>query len=464
MYSPPVEKALQAAGIKIGEPLRYERDGQVFEGLLMPRPDIGDPQVLVLKLKSGYNVGMSIEGAKVSKGAGRAEDFLSAVPTGASVYRPVASARGAASTSSNRAPIHLISTGGTIASKVDYVTGAVHPQLGADELMASIPRLASVGPLKTKSLLSLLSEDMLPEHWTTIAQGVADAFKEGAQGVIIPHGTDTMGYTAAALSFALENLPGPVIITGSQRSPDRGSTDAPANLFSSAAAARADWAGVAICMHADSSDKINLLHWGTRVLKSHTSMRGAFRSIGLPPIGRIDTDNGEVVLTDLEVPKRDEKRKLVLRDSFSSNVHLAWIYPGITPKTVESWADYDGVLISGTGLGNAPVWSSDPSSPHSILPALRQLHKSGVVLAMASQTLGGRVNMDVYSGGRLLREAGVLGQGCDWLAETAYVKLCWALGQEKEQKKVAKLLETPRQRDILPRSRVEDALPWLISE
>lgn len=461
MYSPPVEKALQTAGIKIGEPLRYEREGQVFEGLLMPRPDIGDPQVLVLKLKSGYNIGMSMTEAKISKGAGRAEDFLSAVPTGASVYRPKMT--GGVSLS-NQPPIHLISTGGTIASKVDYVTGAVHPQLGADELMATIPRLASVGPLKTKSLLSLLSEDMRPEHWTAIAKGVADAFKDGAHGVVIPHGTDTMGYTAAALSFALEDLPGPVIITGSQRSPDRGSTDAPANLFSSCAAARADWAGVAICMHADSSDRINHLHWGTRVLKAHTSMRGAFRSIGLPPIGRIDTDSGEVVVTDTAVPKRDMSRKIVLKDLFSSNAHLAWIYPGITPKTVESWADFDGVLLSGTGLGNAPVWSSDPTSPHSILPALKELHKSGVVVAMASQTLGGRVNMDVYSGGRLLREAGVLGQGCDWLAETAYVKLCWALGQEKDQKKVRLILETPRQRDILARSRVEDALPWLVSE
>ncbi|VVB57711.1 Glutamyl-tRNA(Gln) amidotransferase subunit D [uncultured archaeon] len=459
MYSSSVEKLLKDAGVQIGDPLRVEREGQVFEGLLMPRPDIGDADCLVLKLKSGYNIGVEGKGVKIGKLSSSRDEFLGSLPREGKAKK--ADEEGA---KPNNAPLMLISTGGTIASKVDYVTGAVYPQLGADELMASIPRLNRVGPLKTRTLLSILSEDMRPEHWTQIAKGVAEAFADGAPGVVLPHGTDTMGYTAAALSFALHDLPGPVVLTGSQRSPDRGSSDAPANLFASAAAARADWAGVAICMHADSSDGTNLLHWGTRVIKSHTSMRGAFRSIGLPPIGRVDCDTGHVEIADAEVPKRDSKRRLTLKDKFSSNVHFAWIYPGITPKTVEKWADYDGVLISGTGLGNAPVWASEPGNPHSILPALRQLHQSGVVVAMASQTVGGRVNMDVYAGGRLLRSAGVLGQRADWLAETAYVKLCWALGQEKDPKKAAGLLETPLCRDILPRSRVEDALPWLLSE
>ncbi len=447
------------AGLQIGDPLRVEREGKVFEGLLMPRPDFGDADCLVLKLKSGYNIGISAIGANLGKLASSREEFLGSLPV---EMKPRKREEGGVDAS--RAPLMLLSTGGTIASKVDYVTGAVYPQLGADELMASIPRLGRVGPLKTRSLFALLSEDMRPEHWTQIARGVSEAFADGADGVVLAHGTDTMGYTAAALSYALEDLPGPVVLTGSQRSPDRGSSDAPANLFASAAACRADWAGVAICMHADSSDGINHLHWGTRVIKAHTSMRGAFRSIGLPPIGQVDSDTGEVHMSDTEVPTADRRRKIKLKDKFSSNVHFAWIYPGITPKTVEKWAEYDGVLLSGTGLGNAPVWASEPGNPHSILPALHQLHASGVVLAMASQTVGGRVNMDVYAGGRLLREAGVLGQRADWLAESAYVKLCWALGQEKDSKKAAKLLEIPRARDILPRSRVEDALPWLMSE
>lgn len=455
MYSPLLEKALQTAGIKIGDPLRYERAGQVLEGLLMPRPDIGDADCLVLKLKNGYNVGVEMTGAKLSKGAGRRQDFLGAVPLGSRVYMPPKTQ------APDRPPIFLLSTGGTIASRVDYVTGAVQPQINADEFILANPKLAAHAPIKTRALLSLLSEDILPSHWTMIAQGVADDIADGADGIVIAHGTDTLGYTAAALSFALEELPVSVVLTGAQRSPDRGSSDAATNLFASAAAARADFAGVAVCMHADSSDKINHLHLGTRVRKSHTSTRGAFRSIGVQPIGQVDAATGAVTITDAQMPKREKKRKLILRSNFSSNVHLAWLYPGITPKAVASWADYDGVLLAGTGLGHAPVWATEPASKHSILPALKELNQSGVVLAMASQTFGGRVNMDVYSSGRLLAQAGVLGQGCDWLVETAYVKLCWALGQEKDKKKVGALLLTPRCRDILPRSNVEQAMPWL---
>ncbi|MCL6088625.1 MAG: Glu-tRNA(Gln) amidotransferase subunit GatD [Candidatus Marsarchaeota archaeon] len=456
MYSPAAERLLMQAGVQVGEPVIIERGGQSFEGLLMPRPDIGDEGCLVLKLKSGYNIGVSIEGAKISKAAGKAEDFLSAVPIGAKVYP---SSKSAPASDKTRPPIYLLSTGGTIASKVDYATGAVSPQLDANELLASIPALSSLAPLKTRSVLSLLSEDLLPSHWALFAQGVADAFKDGAGGIVIAHGTDTMGYTAAALAYSLQDLPGPVVLTGAQRSPDRGSSDAADNLFASCLAARAPWAGVAICMHAGADDSISHLHWGTRVRKYHSSARGAFRSIGLPPIGRADVRSGQVAITDSDVPKADSARHLILKNKFSENAHMAWIYPGLTPKTVEKWADYDGVLLAGTGLGHAPVWSSEPSSKHSILPALRQLHSSGVLLAMASQTFGGRVNMDVYSPGRLLQEAGVIGQECDWLAETAYVKMCWALGQEKDVKKAAKLMLAPRARDLLPRSPIEDALP-----
>jgi glutamyl-tRNA(Gln) amidotransferase subunit D len=458
MYSPAVQRLLMQAGVKVGEPVIIERGGQSFEGLLMPRPDIGDESCLVLKLKSGYNIGISVEGAKVSKGAGRAEDFLGAVPVGAKTYSP---SRAASASERTRSPIYLLSTGGTIASKVDYATGAVSPQLDANELLASIPALSSLAPLKTRSILSLLSEDLLPQHWALFAQGVADAFKDGAEGIVIAHGTDTMGYSAAALSYALADLPGPVVLTGAQRSPDRGSSDAPDNLYASCLSARAPWAGVAICMHAGADDSISHLHWGTRVRKSHSSARSAFRSVGMPPIGRVDVRPGQVVLTDSEVPESDSSRHLSLKNKFSENAHMAWIYPGLTPRSVEKWADYDGVLMAGTGLGHAPVWSADPSSKHSILPALRQLHSSGVLLAMASQTMGGRVNMDVYSPGRLLQEAGVIGQGCDWLAETAYVKMCWAIGQEKDSKKAAKLMLTPRARDLLPRSPIDEAMPSL---
>lgn len=458
MYSPALERLLMQAGVKVGDVVVVERAGQTYEGLLMPRPDVGDENCLVIKLKSGYNIGIFSQGASIRKSSISLQDFLSS--SASSPRRFLPSFEGLAKPN-QRMPVFLLSTGGTISSKVDYITGAVSPQINADEIISSMPRLHSLSPIKCRSLFSAFSEDLLPSHWQEMALGVYEAFKDGACGVVIAHGTDTMGYSAAALSYALENLPGPVVLTGAQRSPDRGSSDAEANLFCSISAAKASWAQVAVCMHADSSDRLNFLHLGTRVRKAHSSARGAFRSIGIPPIGRVDAQSGEVVISSQQIPAADYKRKIKLSASFSSNVHFAWIYPGITPKTVEKWADYDGVLIAGTGMGHAPVWASDPTSRHSILPALSQLSQSGVLLAMASQAFEGRVNMDVYATGRLLQKAGVIGHGCDWLAETAYVKMCWALGQQKDPKKAAELMLTPKSGDILSRTPLSQALPYV---
>lgn len=453
MYSPDVQALLRAAGLSIGDRLRYSAPGKAAEGMLLPHADLGDPSCLVVKLDSGYNIGLQAKGAKLGK-----------IPSSGAGSSPFAKAKthphpAAAEPSSppHRPPVALISTGGTIAAKVDYRTGAVHPALSARELLATYPRLASFAPLAAHSLFNILSEDMRPEFWTRMAQGVSDAFSDGAEGVVITHGTDTMGYSAAALSYALDELPGPVVLTGAQRSPDRGSSDAAQNLFCAAAAARADFAAVAVCMHASSSDDFNLLHAGTRVRKSHTSGRWAFRSVGIPPMGKVMAESGQVLMQEGLAPKRppaSSAPRPKRHDQFSDNVHLAWVYPGLNAKTVSSWGKYDGVVLAATGLGHAPIDALHPDSRHSVLPAIRELTAGGVVVAAAPQTLEGRINLDVYSAGRLLAEAGVVGHGCDWPLETAYVKLCWALGQHKDAKKAVELLLRPKANDITARSNV----------
>ncbi len=454
MYSNQIEPVLKSAGIKIGERLRYEREGWSIEGLLMPRPDVGDPDCIVLKLSSGYNIGLCMEGAKIEKIKGEAVSIAGRGGSKESVSAPAQS-----SPSPHRPHIFLLSTGGTITSKVDYVTGAVHPVMDAEQLLSTYPRLAPLGPFKSVSLMRILSEDMHPLRWTTLARGVADALRDGSEGIVITHGTDTMGYSAAALSFALQNLPVPVLLTGAQRSPDRGSSDAGDNLFCAAAAARANFAGVGLCMPTEPAGGRCNLHLGTRVRKCHTSARWAFRSIGAQPFGTVDMRTGDVRLEpNSPVAARDHSRSLHMSEKFSENVHLAWVYPGLTPKTVSSWADYDGVVLAATGLGNAPVSADEPNSPRSVLPAIRELVESGVIVAIAPQTLEGRINMDVYSAGRLLHEAGVIGQGADWLPETAYAKLCWALGQGHDAALVKKLMMTPIAGDITPRSGAPDGL------
>lgn len=434
MYSQKVSDALKLNSIKLGDTIKLECKKGEYSGILLPRQMGGDADCLVIKLDSGYNVGIRYDSDCVLsklKSADKKEE-KSKIGGGEELGED---------------HISVISTGGTIASKVDYKTGGVHPAIDADDLIQSYPSLERFKPFKSRRLLSLLSEDLKPEHWSQMARAVKEEFEQGAKGVVIAHGTDTMGYSAAALSYALENLPGPVIFTGAQRSPDRASSDAAQNIFCSMAAARADFEKVVVCMHATSSDDTNHIHLGTRVRKTHTSGRWAFKSIGADPLGSVDAKSGEVKFNqELQKPQKDSK--IELWDKFSDNVAILWVYPGIKPSDFSKLSDYDGVVIAGTGLGHAPVDSenTDPNDP--IRKAIIELVKSDVLVAMAPQTGEGRIKLDTYSTGRILKKAGVLGNDCDWLLETAYVKMCWALGQTSDKRKAAELLTTPMHQDI----------------
>lgn len=443
MYSKAVMAKLKGAGANVGDRISVGSDGKAHEGLLMPRIESGDADCIVLKLDSGYNIGIDCSDAEVAL---------------VEKSKPVkARAEGASRIDGAlEGAISLLSTGGTIASKIDYKTGAVSPALSASGLVATCPRIRDFAPISVKPLMSVFSEDMNPALWADIAKAAESEFSDGASGVIIAHGTDTMGYTSAALSYALQNLPGPIILTGSQRSSDRGSSDAQQNLICSCIASRGEFAGVGICMHATSSDTENFLHIGTRARKNHSSARAAFKSIGVSPIAKINCESGRTEYLWKDFEKRGAKKKISLKPDFSDNVHLAYVYPGLTPKTVEKWSGYDGVVLAGTGLGHAPLDFQRPNSPNSILGALEDLISSGIHIAMASQALWGRVHLQAYATGRMLGKIGVMGHGADWLPETAFVKMCWVLGQTKEKKKVSELMMKPVCHDITERSAIDE--------
>lgn len=440
MYSGNAKSLILKCAAKIGDRVLLTCGSESYEGLLMPRIESGDTSCVVIKLDSGYNVGMDSKGADM-KVVKKSAEKQKMPPQSGMIDGPLAS------------HISLLSTGGTISSKIEYKTGAVSPALSASDLANANPRLVQAAPINVKSLMSIFSEDMMPSLWEKIAHGVADEFSDGSLGVVVAHGTDTMGYTAAALSYALQNLPGPVILTGSQRSSDRGSSDAGQNLLCSSFASRADFAHVALCMHEATSDTFNSLHIGTRVRKSHTSTRAAFKSVGISALARVNAESGQVQMLWKEYARRSSSKPKISA-KFSSNVHLAWMYPGISPKTVEKWSEYDGVVIAGTGLGHISLSGGDANSPHSLLKPISELVGSGVVVAMAPQTMGGRVHLQTYSTGRLLANAGVIGHGADWLLETAFVKMCWALGQSKDAKKVAEIMMKPTAYDITERSEI----------
>jgi glutamyl-tRNA(Gln) amidotransferase subunit D len=422
--------ALKKAGCQVGDVIRVTSNGKAYEGILIPRSETGDGKHVVVKLKSGYNVGVRITpSVKIEKiGKGSKPAFASpALPE----QKP------------ELPRVVILSTGGTIASRVDYRTGAVRSALSASDLYGVVPELADITRVKTEIVFSLYSENITQKHWTQLAQKVAEHIAQGADGVVIAHGTDTMAYTAAALSFALQNLPVPVILVGAQRSSDRPSSDAATNLIAAVqAATRGPFAEVALAMHETLSDTAIAVCRGTKVRKCHTSRRDTFKPVNATPIARVE--NNEIIMLTDDYQKRDAAKKLVLKPEFSEEVALVKFYPGLDPAVIDWYVEKSsrGILLEGSGLGHVSKYCFD---------AIRNAIKRGVVVALASQCIWGRVNMNVYDTGRDLLTLGVIPLE-DMFPETALVKLMWVLGQTSDPKEAKKLLKTNIAGEFSPRT------------
>ncbi|MEM0049275.1 MAG: Glu-tRNA(Gln) amidotransferase subunit GatD, partial [Candidatus Bathyarchaeia archaeon] len=271
-------KLLLDAGAEIGDLVRIIKDDVVLEGILIPRSEYGDERHITIKIRSGYNIGVEVTpSTRIERVSPETKPAF--IPPQPPEQKP------------GLPKVSILGTGGTIASRVDYRTGAVRPVMSASELYSIVPELADIAVIETEMLFNILSEDMTPKHWSIMAEAVARHIKNGVQGVVIAHGTDTMGYSAAALSFALQNLPVPVILVGAQRSGDRPSSDAALNLIGAVtAASRAPFAEVSVAMHETTSDESIILHRGTKVRKCHTSRRDAFKTINATPLARVIGD------------------------------------------------------------------------------------------------------------------------------------------------------------------------------
>jgi glutamyl-tRNA(Gln) amidotransferase subunit D len=324
--------------------------------------------------------------------------------------------------------LSIISTGGTIASRIDYRTGSVTSQFDASDILMAIPELAKVAHYRTIPLATILSENMTPAIWQELARAVYKEIKSGATGVIITHGTDTMAYSAAAVSFMIDT-PVPVIFVGSQRSADRPSSDNTMNAVCAASAATSNLGEVAVVMHATTNDDACAIHRGTRVRKMHSSRRDAFRSMGIEPLGSVAYPSREVILKSHAVLRGS--KTLDLRDKLEEHCGLIQFYPGMYPDLLKAYEGYKGLVLAGTGLGHVST---------SLLPSLQKLIKSGTVVVMTSQCMQGRVCDRVYDTGRDLLTAGVI-EGGDMLPEVALVKMMWVLGNERDPEKVAALMQ-----------------------
>lgn len=412
-------KLLKEAYVKIGDKIKVNLKDQTIEGLLMPRSELGDPDHIVIKLSNGYNIGIRVTG----------ETTIEKIPP-----EDVLLDEGIIFTPKEKADLPLIpiiGTGGTISSKVEYRTGAVFPSLTAEDLYRTVPELSEIAKIRTTELFSIFSENITPYHWKEIAKAVAKTIEDGADGVVIAHGTDTMSYTAAALSFALQNLPVPVILVGSQRSSDRPSSDAALNLIGAVTvAARAPFAEVAVAMHQWVSDDLIAVFRGTKVRKCHTSRRDAFESVNEEPIAKMIQD--KVIVLNKNLRKRDSSRKLDLKPNFDEKVALLKIHPGLDPQIIEWFADrgFHGIVIEGTGLGHVNK---------NCFKSIKNAVDRGMLIGMASQCIWGSVRMTVYDSGRDLLRIGVVPLG-SMLPETALVKMMWAFGQEENIEDVRKIM------------------------
>jgi glutamyl-tRNA(Gln) amidotransferase subunit D len=354
--------------------------------------------------------------------------------------------------------VSIIHTGGTIASKVDYATGAVVARFEPEEMLAAFPEMASIAMIKTVKLGNMWSDDMRPQHWNQISSAIVDAFADGAVGVVITQGTDTMHFTSAALSYMWagngQRPPGRIVLTGSQRSSDRGSTDAAENIM-----AAVYWAAhgplpdgglgdtAVIVMHSSSDDGSCAVLPGCAVRKSHSSRRDAFRCVNSQALAYVANAHGEMSHQIMEHYKPSDSRDITTSPTtINESLRICQLLAGphLHADVINSLSglDYDALFIQGTGLGHLPIEDAMGDSPENLVlhKAIGDWCSSGRIAVVSTQCVHGPVNLAVYSKGRAQQELGMIGHDSNTGPDSALIKLHYLLsiyGRDSEQIKGA---------------------------
>ncbi len=422
-------EALKRFNVRVWSQAKLKTTRGAFEGIILPRAENDDDDHIVLKLATGYNVGIAVDTIEQMDEVGYKEAHYK-IP------------EREFPTSPDKPNVKLFGTGGTIASRLDYRTGAVIPAFSPGELYGAVPELADICNLSTEKLFAVFSENMGPQQYIVLAKAIGEEIKKGVHGIVIGHGTDTMHHTAAVLSFMIQRSPVPIVLVGSQRSSDRPSSDAALNLIhATRTAAESDLAEIMVCMFGPTSDQYGLLHRGTRVRKMHSSYRSTFRTIGDIPLAMVDKEKITPLRDDYSRRRTDQQVSIV--PTFEEKVSIVYYYPNMQPDIIDSLVDngYRGIVIAGTGLGhvNKPLY-----------PAIERAAAAGVAIYMTVQTLWGYVHMFVYDTGRDLMAKGIV-PAANMLPEVAYVKLGWALGQTDDLAEVRRLMLTPIAGEITAR-------------
>jgi len=404
------KEILEEFNAKVGQKVEVETiDGFVTTGLLIPRYEHADSEYIVLKLKSGYNMGLKAGNIKRI----RVVEAQASVPKVES--HPIAK-------NSGKKNLLLFSTGGTIASRVDYRTGAVYPALSAQDLYAAIPELDDIASIDPEVVFSVFSENMGPKQWQLLSEKIVQRSNEKTpHGIVVMIGTDTLAYVSAALSFSMIGLGIPVVLVGAQRSTDRPSSDGALNLKAAATfAVESHMPGVFVAMHENENDDYIAVHSGVRVRKNHTSRRDAFESIDIPLVARI-RENQITKNSAEEVKTRKISDSVKFKTKFEEKVSLVKFHPGFDLSILDylkSDRKVKGIIIEGSGLGHVSS---------AAVARISELTKNGVFVGITSQCIWGHVDLNVYETGRDMINAGATPLE-NMIAETAFAKLSWALG------------------------------------
>lgn len=400
--------------------LEVEFKGEILKGILINETQ----EYYTIKLSSGYNATLKKEQTKIITSSKTNHEFK----------KPTISKQ---DESPNLPTVAIFHTGGTIASKIDYQTGAVSSKFTPEELLGLYPELNALANLKPKMIANLSSEDMRFEHYNLLLEAIQESIAEGVDGIIISHGTDTMHYSSAALHYGLRNLNIPVLLVGAQRSSDRASSDAYLNLkaslefISNQKNQENKFRRVGICMHNTISDDEFVILDGLNAKKMHSSRRDAFKQINYAPAALISKKGISIVRDELFTLNPKNKVEIFKYD-VSLKIGFFKAHPHLFPEEIRALSFYDGIVIDGTGLGHIAVSEFDQYTKinRENLGAIRKLQEKTKV-AVGVQTVSGQTNLNIYSSGRYLLETGVLGQGWNLTTETLFTRLAHCLSYKE---------------------------------
>ncbi len=395
--------------------IKFEFEGFFLNGILINEEE----SYLIIKLASGYNANFHKNSIKIlEKNIIKDEIKELILPKN----------------NKNLPKISILHTGGTIASKVDYRTGAVSSKFEVNDLLNLFPELNQKANISAKMIANIFSEDMRFEEYNILMRAIAKEIEDGSEGIIIGHGTDTMHYSAAALQYGMKNLSIPVILVGAQRSSDRASSDAFLNLNAacdfliSQINSEKKFLRVGICMHENLSDNSFLILDSINSKKLHSTRRDAFKQINYLPFARIENSNCQIIRNELLSFKKEEKFDFFEYDT-KLKIGFFKVHPNMFSWEFDILKNYDAIILEGTGIGNIPQNESNFEKDENILKSFAKLSKEIKVFSSV-QTIYGEVSLDIYSRGRDMQMAGIIGNRHNLISETLLLRVAFCLSRK----------------------------------